>query len=136
MGAAARGLEKIGRKCEQGRQHRAQTERRLRQGGIRTLQVFDRRRYAECPAYIGDVDALLLRPLRSRAVGPGPIGELAAIEEHDLVIVEALLEQRGQPLSADRGGHQAAERPVRVCGNIDHETPASRKPEIHVARQS
>src|SRR6266508_2934668 len=135
MGAAAGRLEKVGTQCEQRRQHRAQTERRLRQGGIFTPQIFVRRRYAERPAYIGDVDGLLLRPFRSRAGGAGPVGELAAIQEDDLVIVKALPEERGEPRSAKRGGHEAAERPVRVCGNVDHETPASRKLEIDVARQ-
>src|SRR5207249_5385420 len=48
-GAATSGLEKIGTKCEQCRQHGAQSECRLGQAGIRALEEFVGRRNAECP---------------------------------------------------------------------------------------
>ena len=84
---------------------------------------------------VGDISALLLRPLGPCAAvsGAGPIGKLAAIQQSNRVIAKALSEQRGQPLSAQGGGHDATKRIIGVCGSIDHETPAFRKPEIDVA---
>ena len=78
---------------------------------------------------------MLLRPFgpRGAIAGAGLIRKLAAIEESDHVITEALAQKRRKPLPAQGGSHHAAERTIGERGSVDHETPSSRKPQIDVA---
>ena len=109
--APERRLEQIGRQRQQNRQQRADHERCLGQRRTGALNVFLRRGDPQHPARILDGDRQLDRPLPCRLgrVGGDGLHDFAILQQFEVVVGEAPVDQRSEPVvpAEDAGNHAA-----------------------------